>query len=163
MKARFAKFRISTAFDSGGPLPRWLRRRLSGSEELRSFAIRMSQLESALQEGRRVRTPDTLHGSIMRAVRGVERARGVAPREVNWVRWLPVPAMNVVVLCVLWWFWTPPSPNRSFPSLAQAFDAGATLTETLPAQLVDPLNEEWQRVNLDIEDTRRFLLASLPF
>jgi hypothetical protein len=163
MKTWFAKFRISTAFDSGRPLPRWVRRRLSGSEELRSFAMQMSELESALQEGRPVHTPNTLHGSIMRAVRGVQRARGVAPRAGNWVRWLPVPAMTVVVLCVLWWFWTPTSPNRPFPSLAQALDAGATLTETLPAQLVDPLNEEWQRVNLDLEDTRRFLLASVPF
>jgi hypothetical protein len=37
------------------------------------------------------------------------------------------------------------------------------MTDLLPSQLVDPLNEEWERVNLDLENTTRFLLASVPF
>ena len=163
MKTWVAKFRISVAIDSGRPLPHWLRRRLSGSEELRSFARQMSELDSALQMGRPARAPIPLHGSIMRAVRRVEYPRSPVPRRVNWVRWLPVPAVAVVALCAAWWLWYPQSSNRALPSFSQAFDAAETITETLPAQLVDPLDQEWQLVNLDVEDTTRFLLASLPF
>jgi hypothetical protein len=162
MKTWFAKLRISAAFDSGRPLPRWLRRRLSSSEELRNFARQVSELDSALRESGPAQTPDALHGSIMRKVRRVERERSVAPRQRSWLRWLPVPAMGILLLCAVWVRHSQ-SSNRALPSLTVAFDAGETITETLPTQLINPLKEEWQRVNLDVENTTRFLLATVPF
>ena len=163
MKTWFAKFRISTALDSGRPLPLWVSHRLSSCEELRRFARQMSELDSALQKGQPTQTRGTIHGSIMHAVRSVERARGVAPRHVNWLRWLPVPAAAVLALCAACWFWLPQSSSRALPSLTDAFQAGEQITDMLPTQLVDPLNEEWQRVNMDLENTQRFLLAAVPF
>lgn len=159
MKSWFAQFKISAALDNGRPLPRWLRRRFSDSEELRRFARRVSELDSALRKSPETQENYALHSSIMRAV----RAGGIAPRQVNWLHWLPVPATAVVALCGIWWFSHPQSSNRALPSLTSALEAGEQITDTLPAQLVDPLKDEWQRVNLDVENTTRFLLASVPF
>jgi hypothetical protein len=162
MKTWFSKFRISAAFDSGNPLPSWLCRRLSASEELRSFAKQVSELDSALREPASNEIPVTLHASIMGAVRASNRA-AKAPRPMTGLRWLPVPVTAVLVLCAVCWLWLPNSSSRALPSLAEVFQTGGQMTDLLPSQLVDPLNEEWERVNLDLENTTRFLLASVPF
>jgi hypothetical protein len=163
MKPWFSKFRISSAFDSGRPLPRWLRRRLSGSQELRSFARQISDLDQVLRRPAGKEAPCTLHSSIMGAVCALDRRR-TAPPQTDWLRWLPAPALVGLALCVAWWWFSHPLPaTQPVPSLASALETGEQLTETLPVQLMDPLNEEWRRVNLDLEKTTRFLLASVPF
>lgn len=82
---------------------------------------------------------------------------------MTWLRWLPVPAAAVLALCAVCWFSLPRSLSRALPSLAEVFQTGGQMTDMLPSQLMDPLNEEWQRVNLDLENTTRFLQAAVPF
>ena len=93
----------------------------------------------------------------------VANRAGKSPRLMTWVRWLPVPAAGVLALCAVYWLSLPQSSNPSVPSLTDAFQAGEQITEMIPVQLVDPLTQEWQRVNLDLENTSRFLLAAVPF
>jgi hypothetical protein len=161
MKTWISKFRISAAFDKGKPFPRWLSRRLSASEELRSFASHVSELDSALRRPGSNEIPVTLHASIMGAIRASNRAAN-APRRARWLRWLPFPATAVFAVCAVCWLCLPQSSNRAVPSLTDAFQVGEQITDILPGELVDPLNEEWQRVNLDLENTSRFLLAAVP-
>ena len=162
MKTWFAKFRISAAFDSGRPLPRWLRHRLSNSEELRSFSGKVSRLEQVLRRPVANETPYGLHASIMGAMRA-SNPDGIAACRLNWLRWIPAPALAVCVMFAVWWFAHPHASDRGLPSLAEAFQTGEEITDDLSSQLVDPLKEELQRVNLDLEDTTRFLLATVPF
>lgn len=161
MKPWFSKFRILAAFDKGRPLPRGLCRRLSSAEELRSFARRVSELDSSLRQPVRNEMPVTLHASIMGAVRASNRRNATPPRA--WLRRLAVPAAAVLALCAVCWLCLPRSSSRGLPSLAEVFQTGGQMTDLLPSQLMDPLNEEWQRVNQDLENTSRFLLAAVPF
>jgi hypothetical protein len=98
----------------------------------------------------------------MGAVRASNRTENT-PRRTTWLRWLPVPAAAALALCGLCWFLLQQSSSRALPSLTDAFQAGEQITDMLPSQLVDPLNEEWQEVNMDLENTTRFLLAAVPF
>lgn len=163
MKLWFAKFRLSNALDSGRPLPRELRRQLETRDELRTFAGRVYEMDSALRERPATQAPSDLHDSVMQAVRGVERSGRSAPRSINWVGWLPAPALALCAICAWLWLSHRQAETRSLPSLSSAFESGEQMAKTFPAELVDPLQEELRRVNLDLDDTARFLVASVPF
>jgi hypothetical protein len=163
MKSWLARFRVSSAFDDNRPLPGSLRRQLEKSEELRTFARRISELDSALRKSSAAEAPDTVHRSIMRAVRTVERAERPAQARAGSVRWLPASALALCVVCALWWFSHWPAANRSLPSPGPALEVAEQMAQSLPAQVMDPLQEELRRVNHDVDDTTRFLLASVPF
>ncbi len=92
MKVWFTKAKISSALDAGQQPSAWLRRSISGSDELRGFERELTTLDRALKQTvPRLETPPSLHGSIMRAVRAAHHA-APAQRAPSVLRWLPVPA-----------------------------------------------------------------------
>ena len=164
MKTWLAKFKIYSALDEGRPLPPSLRRRLEDSDDLRSFAQSADALGRALKQDLPTTEPPAfLHASIMRAI---EPASQPAPRRSHALRWLPAPVLAIAILLAAWWgLHQPPATSAPRPDLAAASTAvglGEQVTQTMPAALVSPLSDEWQRLDRDLNKTFDFLSASLP-
>jgi hypothetical protein len=74
MKAWFAKMRISAALDSGRRPTARSQGKTTVSDELSGFEKEMAELDRALKQTvPKPHAPPSLHSSIMRAVRAVER------------------------------------------------------------------------------------------
>jgi hypothetical protein len=167
MKLWFTKVRISAALDAGTEPSAWLRRSISGSDEVRGFEQEMAELDRALKQTvLRPETPPSLHGSIMHAVRAAKRP-APARRELAVMRWLPVPALAALVLLAIWWVAYGPvkPPTQDTHSLAAAttaLDLGGEMARAVPSVVITPLSNELDRLNRDLNNTAQFLLASLP-
>jgi anti-sigma factor RsiW len=113
MKSWLTKFRISTALDSGKPLPPSLRQKITADPELEHFAQQAQAL------GRPVlclpSADPSLHDSIMRAVRASAQQRE-QPRRAPVFSWLAASAASAAVLMFCLWVAYPRSVSREMPS-----------------------------------------------
>ena len=127
----------------------------------------MTALDRALKQTvPRPETPPSLHRSIMQAVRAANRP-APAPRELAVLRWLPVPALAVLVLLAVWWVARGPvkppvHDTQSLAAATTALDLGGQMAQAVPSAVVTPLSNELERLNRDLNNTAQFLLASLP-
>jgi hypothetical protein len=162
MKTWFAKFRISSALDGETPLPPGWQESTARNAEVRRFAETSQALHRALKSGPKApELPAFLHESIMRAVTGAAGPR-IPPSPWLALRWLPVPALAVLLAAGFWWsLRRAPAPQPLAPASA-VLEAGQDMTRTVPAAVMAPLSDEWQRVNRDVRHTTQFLWASLP-
>ncbi len=167
MKSWFARFEISAALDRdprprGSPPPR-----IHGSDELRRFAGELAALDRDLKAtAPKPGAPASLHRSIMRAVRAADHPREAA-RERVFLRWLIAPAAAVIALLVAWQAVRGPGqPSGPKPpplaAAANALEMGGQLVQAVPSAVVAPLANELELLNQDLDNTARFLLASLP-
>jgi hypothetical protein len=127
----------------------------------------MAALDAALKgSAPRVDAPESLHRSIMQAVRAANR-RAEAPRHSNVLRWLPAPVLAAILLLGLVWAMHSrvQKPVQNAPTLVAAATAvhlGDDMVRAMPAAVVAPLSNELDRLNRDLDNTARFLLASFP-
>lgn len=161
------RFRISAAHDEGKLLPDCLRKKIDRSVCLREFEENTNSLEHALRESRpEETTPPFLTGSIMRAVKESGRP---AEKARTWIAALRVSGAlgaGLVVLAFAMWLTgarpiRPETPNV-MASASSALQLGDTVTHALPLATVTPLNDELSRLDLDLTNTARFLLANVP-
>jgi hypothetical protein len=153
MKSWFAKLRARAALDAGGP------RRVSQQE--------LAAVDQALRQSLpRAHPPANLHSSIMRAVHSAQQ-RPARPLWLTLLRWLPATAVPVLALAVAWHVLRSHQSSsaanaQSLAAAATALEVGGQLAHTAPSAAVAPLSEELARLNLDLDNTAQFLLASLP-
>ena len=167
MKSWIARLRISAALDSDEQPSARLRRWPGASAELRAIEQDMVALDRALKEtAPKAEAPVGLHGSIMQAVRAAQRS-AIPARQPNLWRWLPAPALALMVLLAAFLAMHRPArtSEQDAQSLAAATSAlhfGNQMVQTMPSVMVAPLSDELNRLNLDLDKTAQFLLASLP-
>ena len=167
MKSWIAKLRISAALDADEQPSARLSRWPGASAELRAIEQEMVALDRALTEtAPKAEAPVGLHGSIMQSVRAAQRPT-TAPRQPNLLRWLPAPALALILLVAA--FLAMHRPARTAEQDAQSLTAatsalhfGNQMVQTMPSAMVAPLSDELNRLNLDLDKTAQFLLASLP-
>jgi len=158
----WAKYRISTALDGGKLFSSGLLRTISRSRDLRQFAERSAAVDAALKgKPPRPELPAFLHEGIMRAVES-SRARpaAVAP-AMRLVPWLAAPALALLVFGGAWWFRDRVRSSALQPATA-ALNLGSRMPERIASSAVAPLSDELQRLHRDFDNTKDFLLASLP-
>jgi hypothetical protein len=167
MKAWISKFRISSGYDEES-LPKRLATSKELSEDVRQFGESSGRLDRALRNTQGlIQTPDSLHGSIMRAV----RVGGVHPADgVSFALGPQAAAAAVLVLALIFLALAPShrqsavtkilTPPLSLP--VAALELGEQVTQAAPETVLSPLTQEWQRLNLDLDKTGQFLLSSLP-
>lgn len=169
MKSWLRKLKISASLDEAKPLPERLRERIASSEDLRRFEQNALKLDSALRASRPpLEAPPSLHSSIMDAVDAASRA-DPAPRRAPALYWLPAPALGLVLLAG-WWLLHRPSPeasrrvadSQSLALVARALETSDAMTRSLPVAVITPLSDELERVSLDLDHTKQFLLANVP-
>ncbi len=165
MRTWLAKFRISTALDSGAPLPAKLRQKIAADAELQKFVCRADALGRALKHQPPPAGPP-LHESIMRAVR--ESARRGQPRRAPVLFWLTISpalaAVAVVAGACLWLAFHHAAPHGagSLDGPARVLEMSEEMPKTMPLAMLAPLSNEWARVDRDMRDTTQVLLASFP-
>jgi hypothetical protein len=167
----FAKFKISAALDSHKPLPRAVRNASADCDELHRFEKQVTSVERALKETPPpvAEPPPGLHRSIMRAVQA-GAPESTPAREPVFGGWLPASALAALVLFTAWWAFRQGSVSSKHHAserdglapAAAALELGQQATQRMPAEMVAPLSEEWQRLNLDLDRAQEFLLASVP-
>jgi hypothetical protein len=94
-------------------------------------------------------------------------AEAAPARELALRRWLPASALAALAA---WCVFRegpvasthPVSQRDGLAPAAVALELGQQVTQRMPAEMVAPLSEEWQRLNLDFDRAQEFLLASLP-
>lgn len=173
MKTWLAKLKISSALDDRKPLPPDIERPVAESEELRRFADNSADLDQGLKNSRPdLKTSASLHAAIMRAVRAAEPVRAPAfDWQKIWGRWIPATALASLILLVF--FAVSHNSHRSelpakpaalstFADASSAVETGGKLVRELPDAALSPLNDERLRLNRDLANAQKFLLASLP-
>ena len=167
MKSWITRFRISAALDADQQPSAGLRRWPGASADLRAIEQEMVDLDRALKEtAPKAEAPVWLHGSIMQAVRAAQ-SPVTAERRPNLLRWLPAPALALMLLLATFLAMHRPArtPEQNAQSLAAATSAlhfGNQMVQTMPSAMVAPLSDELIRLNRDLGKTAQFLLASLP-
>ncbi len=166
MKTWFAKFRISSALDTGRPVPESVRCALVGSDELRGFERSVANLDQALREARpESPTPARLHNSIMNAVRAAEPPV-TARRPALALRWLAASSLAAVVVIAASWIGLRPSPQPVRPSslamASTAVEVSSQAPQVVPEAMIAPLSDELERVESDCDGGFQTVLASLP-
>ena len=87
------------------------------------------------------------------------------------LRWLPAPALVALTVLGVWYALHQPVPatvqtpvpnTQSLAATATALEMSDLVVRDIPSAVLRPLSEEWARVNLDMDNTAQFLLASLP-
>lgn len=107
--------------------------------------------------------PAGFSDELMRAIRSAERPTHARPAPPTG-HWLAAPSLTAVLILALAWFWGPPA-HRPAPELDAAsagLDLGVTMARGLPSSVVEPLSQEWLRLDQDLDRTAEFVLASLP-
>ena len=167
MNSWLTRFRISSARDEGKPLPESLRKKINSSADLREFEQSTNAVDLALRTARPQEvTPPFLAGSIMRAVKESGRPVGKAPAWVAALRLSGAFGTALVALAFAMWLTgtrpVHPETANVLASTSSALQLGDTVTHTLPLVTVTPLNDELSRLNVDLTNTARFLLANVP-
>ena len=163
--------RISAALDDRRALPNWLRKRLNCSDDLRHFEQGLRAMDQALRHAPvKPEVTASFHDSIMRAVRAAEMC-AVPQHKHSILRWLPAPALVALTVLGVWYALHQPVPatvqtpvpnTQSLAATATALEMSDLVVRDIPSAVLRPLSEEWARVNLDMDNTAQFLLASLP-
>jgi hypothetical protein len=151
-------FRISSALDEAlpGSIPL---DSAKAAPELRQFVSDFSEIERELITSRpRVECPAFLHSSIMGAVRA---SAGTAVRAGHSLGWWPAAAVGLILLLLSVGVTLQFVQRRS---LALVGDPAALQRHVadLPVVVLSPLSDELNRLDLDVQNTADFLLASLP-
>jgi len=164
----WTKFRISNALDKEGVSDSLLEK-IEATAETRDFSRQMGNLDRALRDQPPLPSaPDTLHQSIMRAVRDSGRETH-APRRTS-IIWISSAAAAAAAICI--WIIARPTPQSPPPIASQgeqtlaaaqrAWDMSKEVSRTMPAAVVGPLSNELASVDQDVRDTTKFILATLP-
>jgi hypothetical protein len=138
------------------------------SDELSGFEKEMAELDRALKQTvPKPHAPPSLHSSIMRAVRAVERPGAGARGELTFLRWLPVPVVAALALMVVWHaargpVRLPAQHTKQLSVATTALQVGGEMARAMPSAVVNPLADELKNINRDLDNTAQFLLASLP-
>jgi hypothetical protein len=167
MNSWLTRFRISSARDEGKPLPESLRQKIDRRPDLREFEQSTNAVDLALRTARPEEvTPPFLAGSIIRAVKESGRPAEKVP---SWIAALRVSgAFGTALVALAFAIWLTgtrpvrPEAANVMASTSSALQLGDTVTHTLPLATVTPLNDELSRLNLDLTNTARFLLANVP-
>jgi hypothetical protein len=161
MKSWLAKFRISTAMDSGKPLPESLRQKIAADPELERFTRRTEALGRALRSVPPAQP--ALHDSIMRSVRNA--ARREEPRRALVSSWLTAAATVAALTIACGWaiYHRPATAGRqSLDGAVMVLEMSEQMPNTMPKMVMAPLSDEWARVDHDVQNTTQVLLASFP-
>jgi hypothetical protein len=164
----WTKFRISSALDNATASDS-LRRKIEATSETRDFSRQMANLDRALRvQPPTLNAPDTLHQSIMRAVRANSQEKA-APRATG-IIWISSAATAATAICI--WLVAHPTPQSPPPTASQseqtmaaaqrAWDMSKEVSRAMPAAVVGPLSNELASVDQDVRDTTKFILATLP-
>ena len=171
MKSWLIKYKISNALNDRKPLPPEVGSAMARSEAVRRFAENSIALNHALKS--QLPMPEDyplLHDSIMRAVRTSMHARA-AEKQPAWPRWVPVSSLGLLVLLgVLMAIQFFPTTNmkvqhensQTFAAAGSAIVLGSSLVREAPAVAMSPLSDEMQKLDRNLVDAKKFLLASLP-
>lgn len=171
MKSLLAKFRISNALDARKPLPPAAKRATTNTGSVRQFAEASSALDTALKNSK----PEppiaaSLHASIMHAVRR-GNSKQTQSRPNTWLRSFAIPSLALLTLSAALWFnhtrsdiKTPPAISEIQPlrEASTALELAGNTLESAPTKAIAPLSDEMQRLSLDVDNARQFLLASFP-
>jgi hypothetical protein len=168
MKNLLTKFRISSALDARRPLPESIQADIEASPGLRDFAEGTEALDHALRRAPGAAPGDSsLHDSIMRAVRAAAAEK--APRRGARFLWLaPASAFAVVAAIGLWLGWPRPVKPLQAPgtpalaAVSAAFEMSGEMSQTMPAEVIAPLSNEWAQVDSDVRGATQFVLSRLP-
>ncbi len=167
MKTWIAKFRISNALDATHASTTPALAGHGESEEVRQFAAAVGRVERRLRSVSPAPcAPPGLHAAVMRAVRGASAKPARRPDPVIW-RWLPAPALALLVCAGLWWASRPApvaieSRPIALPAAGAALDQGYELTQQAPAAALAPLSKEMENLQRDLRNAVEFLMASMP-
>ena len=73
-------------------------------------------------------------------------------------------AGTLAVLLAGFWLIHPAAlrPAATLQPMTEAWDAGSQMAQGAPSLMLEPLSDEWQRLNQDADRTARCLLSSLP-
>jgi hypothetical protein len=112
----------------------------------------------------------SLHDSIMCAVRGAPRP-AAGEERAGWPRWIPVSSLALLALLAVFVairlatrpdVRVQPAGSQTLAAAGSALELGGSLMRQAPAAAMSPLSDEMQKLDRDLEDTERFLLATLP-
>ena len=163
MRTWLAKFRTSLALDSSVPRREKLTRAQNRRDDITHEEDSLLALDQRLKATRPTTpVPAALHASLMCSVRAAAEAQE-RQRAPGILRWLPAPALALLVACGLWW-----SLNRSpqdSPSLtfaATALEQGHEIAQKSPEVVLAPLAQEMDNLNRDFQNAVAFLAASMP-
>jgi len=157
-----ARFRVFAALDAGESLPGGLAKKMARSQELREFAESLAAIDSALKTTPpRPELPAFLHEGIMGAVEASRARPAPAVPSFRLVPWLAAPALALLVFAGAWWVRDRVRSTALQPATA-ALNLGSKMPETIATSAIAPLSDELDRLNRDLDQTKEFLLASLP-
>jgi hypothetical protein len=166
----WTKFRISNALDKK-VVPDSLRQKIEATAETREYSRQMANLDRALRDQPMPPSaPDTLHQSIMRAVRASSHETH-ASRRTSMI-WISSTSAAAAAIAICIWIIARPAP-QSPPQIAsqgeqtlaaaqRAWDVSKEVSRTMPAAVVGPLSNELASVDQDVRNTTKFILATLP-
>jgi hypothetical protein len=163
MKLWLTKWRISSALDSGRPLPELLRARIAADPELSDFARRLEALDSRLRRPQLAES--NLHDGIMRAVRSSTSRPQLRPAPGLAVV-LGAPVAVVMVLALLLWSnSTKPAPPAqiSLDAPLAILDMSEAIQARIPPAMMAPLTNELAKVDHDLRSTRDIVTSTFPF
>ncbi|MDB6063816.1 MAG: hypothetical protein JWR26_24 [Pedosphaera sp.] len=171
MKSFLAKLRISNALDVRKPLPPASRRTIPSTKDERQFAEISSALDTALRASKpEPQVPASLHTSIMRAIRSGVSSQ-TQSRQIPWLRSFAAPSLALLALFAVLWFNHKSSRVKTVSTVAErqplqaassALELAGNTLESAPTAAMAPLADEMQRLSLDVDNARQFLLASFP-
>ncbi len=164
MKTWLNKLRISWAMDSGKPLPDSLLRTIAADPELQQFSRQTQSLEGSAKASTVAEHP--LHHSIMQSVRNSRHAaRRPEPKHSLFLPWasigVSVAAVALVCFGVLRHHRQVMDGTKSLNEAVAVLQLSEKVTNTMP-YLLTPYSNELARVDRNLEDTKKILLASFP-
>ena len=163
MRKWLAEFRISTTLDAGEARQGKPPRDRSASDEVHRAEESMRSLDRRLKAAQPKRpVPAALHAVVMRAVRAAAESQG--RQRAGWsLRWLPAPALALLVGLGLWWsLRQPPQESPSFAAATTALAQSREIALKAPDAVLAPLTQEMNNLNRDLQNAVEFLAASVP-
>lgn len=165
MKKWLTKLRVSAEIDSHRSISESLERKVANSPERRDEFEKMKQLGEALKKSPQPKAPETLHASILRAVRTSSQQN--QPSRANFgLRWAVVSLCALVAIIgtgLLIQTSRMSTQESHVTGLATiVFETGNTTVNAMETSMVSPLMKELENIHLDVDKTRDAVLASLP-
>ena len=163
MRTWLAKFRVSTALDSSAPGREELPRTRVDCDDVRRCKESLHSLDRRFKNARPEKpVPAALHASVMRAVRDAAESQE-RERAPSIMRWLPAPALAMLVVIGLWRLMSrPPYEPPSLPDAAAALEQSHQIAQKAPDAMLAPLTQEMNNLNRDFQNAVEFLAASVP-
>ena len=99
---------------------------------------------------------------------GLERLReparrATAPVHLRVLRWAIGPVALALALLAGWWgMQRPASRPEALAAATAAFELGNDVSRTVPGAVMDPLSDELDRVQRDLDNTAQLLLTAMP-